>query len=85
MQLTTPFLPALAYTKNIRLQFGRCPVRSIFPSALEFLRANSEKFDLLTNDENTKVMDLKDAREGYELFEKRKVGKVLLRAWSGED
>jgi len=27
-----------AYGKNLRLQMGRCPVRSIFPQALELLQ-----------------------------------------------
>jgi hypothetical protein len=26
-----------AYGKNLRIQMGRCPVRSIFPQALEML------------------------------------------------
>lgn len=27
-----------AYGKNLRIQMGRCPVRSIFPQALEMLK-----------------------------------------------
>lgn len=29
-----------AYGKNLTLQMGRCPVRSIFPQALENLKKN---------------------------------------------
>lgn len=32
------------HSKNIRLQMGRCPVRSIFPDALEALARNQDKF-----------------------------------------
>jgi hypothetical protein len=31
-------------SKNLRIQMGRCPVRSIFPEALEVLAKNQEKF-----------------------------------------
>lgn len=31
-------------SKNLRLQMGRCPVRSIFPEALEALARNQDKF-----------------------------------------
>jgi hypothetical protein len=29
-----------AYGKNLKLQMGRCPVRSLFPQALEILKKN---------------------------------------------
>jgi threonine dehydrogenase-like Zn-dependent dehydrogenase len=29
-----------AYNKNLKIQFGRCPVRSIFPQALDMLKKN---------------------------------------------
>lgn len=32
------------YAKNVRIQFGRCPVRAIFPEALELLK---KKYHLL--------------------------------------
>lgn len=32
------------YAKNVRIQFGRCPVRAMFPKALELLK---EKYHLL--------------------------------------
>jgi hypothetical protein len=33
-----PWSGAQGYGKNLRIQMGRCPVRSIFPQALEKLR-----------------------------------------------
>lgn len=49
-----PFSGADAYNKNIRIQFGRCPVRAVFPEALELLKKKSHllgyAFDLLTRE-----------------------------------
>ena len=33
-----PISAAEMYAKNIRIQFGRCPVRAVFPEALELLK-----------------------------------------------
>jgi hypothetical protein len=42
--ISTDEIGEQAYGKNLRIQMGRCPVRSIFPQALEKLR---QKQDLL--------------------------------------
>jgi hypothetical protein len=39
-----PWTGNQAYGKNLRIQMGRCPVRSIFPQALDMLK---KKQDLL--------------------------------------
>jgi hypothetical protein len=39
-----PWTGNQAYGKNLRVQMGRCPVRSIFPQALDMLK---KKQDLL--------------------------------------
>jgi len=52
---------------------GRCPVRSIFPQALKAL---GEKHHLL-GFMSDKIMPLSDAVEGYDLFDKMKVQKVV--------
>ncbi|KAK4189571.1 hypothetical protein QBC35DRAFT_513986 [Podospora australis] len=57
--------------KNLRVQMGRCPVRSIFPEALPVLAKNQEKFSFMFD----KIMPLKDAVEGYELFDTMKAQK----------
>ncbi|KAL2024467.1 hypothetical protein VTK56DRAFT_8278 [Thermocarpiscus australiensis] len=62
-----------AYGKNLKLQMGRCPVRSIFPEALPVLAKNQDRFSFMFD----KIMPLLDAVEGYELFEKMKVQKVI--------
>lgn len=65
-----------AYGKNLRLQMGRCPVRSIFEDALELLR---EKQHLLGFMEEN-IVPLTNAVEGYKLFDRRLAQKVILEA-----
>lgn len=60
-----------AYGKNLRIQMGRCPVRSIFPEALEALRKKQHLLGFMTD----KIMPLGDAVEGYDLFDKMKAQK----------
>ncbi|KAI1171704.1 GroES-like protein [Nemania sp. FL0916] len=65
-----------AYGKNLRIQMGRCPVRSVFPEALELLKKKQHVFDFMTEN----VMPLSQAVEGYKLFDKMKVQKVIFDA-----
>ena len=62
-----------AYGKNLRIQMGRCPVRSIFEEALMVLARNQGKFSFMFD----KIMPLAEAEEGYALFDKMKVQKVV--------
>ncbi|KAF1958319.1 GroES-like protein [Byssothecium circinans] len=39
-----PWTGNQAYNKNLRVQMGRCPVRSVFPKALEALKKHQDKF-----------------------------------------
>ncbi|KAL2181561.1 chaperonin 10-like protein [Thermothelomyces heterothallicus CBS 202.75] len=64
-----------AYSKNLRLQMGRCPVRSIFPEALPVLVKNQDKFSFMFD----KIMPLSKAAEGYDLFDQMKVQKVIFK------
>ncbi|KAI2717800.1 hypothetical protein DTO013E5_7393 [Penicillium roqueforti] len=54
-----------AYSKNLTVQMGRCPVRSVAPRALEVLKRNQHKLGFMTD----KIMPLSQAVEGYKLFE----------------
>lgn len=65
-----------AYGKNLKIQMGRCPVRSIFPEALELLEKRQDAFDFMTEN----VMPLSQAVEGYKLFDSMKVQKVIFDA-----
>lgn len=55
---------------------GRCPVRSIFPQALKKLVEKQDKLDFMSD----KIMPLSQAIEGYELFDKAEVQKVVFDA-----
>jgi len=67
-----------AYGKNLRLQMGRCPVRSIFPQALELLQKKQHLLEFMFD----KIMPLSDGVEGYEIFDKMKAQKVVFNAHS---
>lgn len=68
-----PWTGSEAYGKNLRIQMGRCPVRSIFPDALKLLR---EKQDLLGFMFET-IMPLTSAVEGYDVFDSMNALKVI--------
>jgi len=71
-----PWTGNQAYSKNLRVQMGRCPVRSVFPSALEALKKHQDKLGFMAD----KVMALTEAVEGYELFDKMQAQKVVFEA-----
>ncbi|KAK2612951.1 hypothetical protein QQS21_001062 [Conoideocrella luteorostrata] len=64
-----------AYGKNVRLQMGRCPVRHVFPEALKVLEQKQQQLEFMFDH----VMPLADAADGYDLFDKMKVQKVIFR------
>ncbi|KFY09375.1 hypothetical protein V491_08206 [Pseudogymnoascus sp. VKM F-3775] len=64
-----------AYGKNLRIQMGRCPVRSIFPQALQSLLETQHLLDFMTEN----VMPLSKAVEGYNLFDQMKASKIIFR------
>lgn len=61
------------YGKNVRMQFGRCSVRTFFPLALHVLKDNLALFEQFVEYK----VDLGEAEKYYELFEKGKVGKTV--------
>ncbi|GLI73737.1 hypothetical protein PoHVEF18_001958 [Penicillium ochrochloron] len=65
-----------AYNKNLTVQMGRCPVRSVSDKALEVLKKNQHKLGFMTE----KIMPLSQAVEAYELFNAMKVQKVVFVA-----
>ncbi|RDL32652.1 GroES-like protein [Venustampulla echinocandica] len=68
-----PWTANQAYGKNLRIQMGRCPVRSIFPQALEMLKKHQDKLDFMMD----KIMPMSQAIEGYDIFNKMQVQKVI--------
>lgn len=61
------------YTKAAKMGFGRCPVRSVFESALKVLVQQQDKLAFLCS--TTK--SLEDAPQAYQDFEARKFHKVV--------
>ncbi|KAL4991065.1 chaperonin 10-like protein [Aspergillus falconensis] len=65
-----------AYGKNVTLQMGRCPVRSVSDAALEVLKRNQHLFGFMTEN----IMPLSRAVEAYDLFNAMKVQKIIFEA-----
>ncbi|KAL4925624.1 alcohol dehydrogenase family protein [Aspergillus undulatus] len=65
-----------AYGKNLTLQMGRCPVRSVSDAALEVLKRNQHLLGFMTEH----IMPLSQAVEAYDLFNAMKVQKVIFEA-----
>ncbi|EWG55894.1 hypothetical protein FVEG_17617 [Fusarium verticillioides 7600] len=70
-----PWSGSDAYNKNVRLQMGRCPVRSIFSEAMEVLKQEQDSLSFLFDN----ILPLSDAVRGYELFNESKVQKVVFQ------
>ncbi|KAH7368185.1 S-glutathione dehydrogenase [Plectosphaerella cucumerina] len=70
-----PFTGADAYDKNLRIQMGRCPVRSIFSDALAMLEKKQHLLSFMFD----KIISIDEAPEGYKLFDAMKVQKVILK------
>ncbi|KAK7227517.1 hypothetical protein V2G26_015520 [Clonostachys chloroleuca] len=70
-----PWTATEAYDKNLRVQMGRCPVRAVFPEALDVLAKNHQKLSFMFD----KLMPLTQAVEAYDLFDKMQVQKVIFK------
>ena len=70
-----PFSGPECYAKDLRVQFGRCPVHAVFNDALKTL--------LQVQDELTDFVviwkGLEDAPRAYELFDRGEVGKIAFQ------
>lgn len=71
------------YDKNVSLDFGRCPVRAMFPMALELLVKRQDVFGGIGGEGDLveRVVALGEAAEMYDMFDKGAVGKVLFDPW----
>ncbi|KAI0857985.1 GroES-like protein [Xylaria cubensis] len=70
-----PFTATDGYDKNIRIQMGRCPVRSVFPDALKVLAKKQHMFSFMFDH----IMPLSEAVSGYDMFDKMQVQKVIFK------
>jgi threonine dehydrogenase-like Zn-dependent dehydrogenase len=70
-----PFSGPECYAKNVRIQFGRCPVRGVFDEALKVLLRVQDELEGFVEVWN----GLEDAPRAYELFDKSQIGKVAFK------
>ncbi|KPI44358.1 S-(hydroxymethyl)glutathione dehydrogenase [Cyphellophora attinorum] len=71
-----PWTGNQAYGKNLRIQMGRCPVRSLFEEALEALAKHQSKLGFMFEN----IVPMSKAVEYYDLFNQMKVQKVVFEA-----
>lgn len=78
-----PFTGRDVYNKNVSFDFGRCPVRAMFPLALEVLAKHQDVFGGIGEVSSLveKVVPLDQAAESYKLFDQGKCGKILFDPW----
>ena len=70
-----PFSGPECYAKNLRIQFGRCPVRGVFHNALKMLLKIQDELS-----EFVEVWDgLDDAPRAFELFDRGEKGKIAFK------
>ncbi|KAG7439202.1 GroES-like protein [Guyanagaster necrorhizus] len=68
-----PLTGGQLYDKNVSFDFGRCPVRSLFPMAFELLSDESSLID--------RIVGFDKAVEMYATFDKGEVGKIVFNPW----
>jgi len=78
-----PMSAQALYGKNVSLDFGRCPVRSMVPLVLDLLVRLQDVFGEVGTKISLvdRIVGFDEAKESYELFEKGKCGKVLFDPW----
>ncbi|KAH7913440.1 chaperonin 10-like protein [Hygrophoropsis aurantiaca] len=78
-----PFRGRELYDKNVSMEFGRCPVRAMFPMALGILLRRQDVFGAVGGEISLveKIVSIDDAKEYYDLFHTGKCGKILFDPW----
>ncbi|KAI1610531.1 chaperonin 10-like protein [Exophiala viscosa] len=69
-----PFTALDCYQKNLNINLGRAPVRTVYDEALEVVVANKDKLSGMI----THRLPLSQAAHGYDIFEKQQARKVIL-------
>jgi threonine dehydrogenase-like Zn-dependent dehydrogenase len=79
-----PFTGRAVYNKNVSLEFGRCPVRALFPLALEILRERQDIFGAIGTETSLveRVVPMTEAKYWYEEFNNGRCGKVVFDPWA---
>jgi len=78
-----PYTGKELYGKNVSLDFGRCPVRAMFPMALDLLLRRQDIFGDVGGEVSLvdKVVGFDVAVQTYDDFDKGRCGKVLFDPW----
>jgi len=78
-----PLTGRQCYSKNVSLDFGRCPARALFPLAFDLLVKRQDVFGGIGEAASLidRVVKFTEAVEIYEQFDKGKVGKVIFDPW----
>ncbi|KDQ53396.1 hypothetical protein JAAARDRAFT_183359 [Jaapia argillacea MUCL 33604] len=88
-----PFTGRECYNKNVSFDFGRCPVRSLLPVALDLMKRREDVFGAAsgtgggeaevggTRSLVDKIVPIGEAKKYYEMFDKGECGKVLFDPW----
>ncbi|KXG50703.1 uncharacterized protein PGRI_044700 [Penicillium griseofulvum] len=65
-----------AYGKNLRIQMGRCPVRSIFGQAMDLFEKKQDILNFMSQD----IRPLSQAVQAYDDFDNMRAHKVIFEA-----
>jgi len=78
-----PYTGRQLYDKNVSFDFGRCPVRAMFPMALDLLLRRQDIFGEVGGETSLveKVVEFNVAAKTYDDFDKGRCGKVLFDPW----
>ncbi|TBU25558.1 alcohol dehydrogenase [Dichomitus squalens] len=78
-----PFNGRGVYDKNVSFDFGRCPVRAMFPIAVDILLKRQDVFGSVGEKASLidKIVPLNEAPDAYEDFDKGRCGKILFDPW----
>ncbi|EIN04314.1 hypothetical protein PUNSTDRAFT_116533 [Punctularia strigosozonata HHB-11173 SS5] len=78
-----PFTGRQVYDKNVSFDFGRCPVRALFPLASEVLSRHLGIFGSVGQGQSLveRIVGFDEAARWYEEFDKGRCGKVVFDPW----
>ncbi|KAF8889229.1 chaperonin 10-like protein [Mucidula mucida] len=71
------------YDKNVSLDFGRCPARSMLPMAFDLLVKRQDVFGGVGGESSLvdRIVGFEQAVDLYSAFDKGEVGKILFDPW----
>ncbi|TRM59451.1 chaperonin 10-like protein [Schizophyllum amplum] len=74
------------YTKNVSMDFGRCPARAMIPMAYDLLVKRQDVFGSVGKEASLvdSIVGLDEAVESYKKFDKGESGKILFDPWKSQ-